>query len=135
MRLERDDARALEAAVARAAARAKQPLSFDGLLNRWTEFVAAVERGYQESIYEYANDLSTRSLLDEITREVSESARLEIAASLEATDRRFYEATREVEKAICPATAKGERPWCYRVPNRLLGELKEDLRAEGIEPQ
>lgn len=132
MKLERNDAEAVQAAVARLAARAKQHFSLDGLLNSWATFVGTVERGYEKSIYEYANDLSVRNLLHEVYSQVPEGAQRAIASSVEALDQRFDQATLEVDRAICPATTKQERPWCFRIPRRLVGELREDLEAEGI---
>ena len=38
--------------------------SLGSLLRRWSEFVTQVERGYDDSIYEYTNDLSVRGRLD-----------------------------------------------------------------------
>ncbi len=36
------------------------------LLQDWQRFVTAVERGYDDSIYEYTNDLSVRDRLERV---------------------------------------------------------------------
>ena len=40
--------------------------SLDALLREWRAFVTQVERGYDDSIYEYTNDLSVRDRLERL---------------------------------------------------------------------
>ena len=46
--------------LAELAARTGREDSLNALLGRWSAFVTTVERGYDDSIYEYTNDLSVR---------------------------------------------------------------------------
>ena len=73
LQLSRDEAQVLAAILAALSKHAHYPLSLSQLLQRWSYFVAQVERGYEGSIYEYTNDLSTRDLLEEILLQVARS--------------------------------------------------------------
>ncbi|HLC16195.1 MAG TPA: hypothetical protein VJL89_08215, partial [Thermodesulfovibrionia bacterium] len=48
-------------------------LSLNTLLQNWYRFVVEVERGYNDSIYEYTNDLSNRDLIENILLSVQPS--------------------------------------------------------------
>jgi hypothetical protein len=37
-----------------------------GLLGSWSDLVEAVETGYEDSVYEYANDVDSRAILDRV---------------------------------------------------------------------
>jgi hypothetical protein len=63
-----DESRALSEILADLSQRAKYEVSLDRLLSNWVRFVDEVEQGYQDSIYEYTNDLSNRDTLEEISR-------------------------------------------------------------------
>jgi hypothetical protein len=84
----------------------------NALLRDWGAFVAAVERGYDDSIYEYTNDLSVRDRLAG-----SDDPRV---AEL---DRRFEAATAEAAAPLAPRDGW----WWRRVPRRLVGDLADDL--------
>jgi hypothetical protein len=90
----------------------------NALLRDWSALVTAVERGYDDSIYEYTNDLSVRDRLAGI--EGPELAEL---------DRRFEAATEPAARPL------GERAvgwgWWRRVPRRRTGELADDLASLG----
>jgi hypothetical protein len=45
------------------------------LLDSWSGLVVAVERGYEESIYEYANDVDSRAMLDRVGNDASSEAK------------------------------------------------------------
>ena len=55
--------------------RAKFRIDLSYLLNSWSKFVHRVERGFDDTIYDYRNDLDTRDLLDEIGRVLSAEGR------------------------------------------------------------
>ena len=93
------------------------------LLNDWNRLVTAVERGYEDSIYEYENDLSVRDRLERLVTGAGPGLRAQLEGALAADDRRFTAAT---EEAARPLRTRGEW-WWRRVPVRLVGELADDL--------
>ena len=99
--------------------------SLGALLRRWSAFVTQVERGYDESIYEYTNDLSVRDVLDRALNGAGPTLRAKLEGALAADDRRFEAATQESARPL----GKTESRWWRRVPRRLVGELAEDLAA------
>ena len=90
-------------------------------------FVTAVERGYDDSIYEYTNDLSVRDRLERVVAGASPGLRAQLEQALAADDGRFEAATEEAER---PLGARYTTWWWRRVPRRRVGELADDLRAQ-----
>jgi len=101
--------------------------SLGSLLQDWKRFVTAVERGYDDSIYEYTNDLSVRDRLERVLAGASPGLRAQLERALAADDARFEAATGEAAR---PLGATYTTWWWRRVPLRLGGELAEDLRAQ-----
>jgi len=124
---------ALNAILQRLSKRAKYILTLEQLLHRWQDFVVQAERGYQNSIYEYTNDLSVRDLLEEILRESPQTLRKELMQLIRPWDERFYNATKRIKRPVLPNVGQESRSWWwFRVPKSVGGELEEDLRSEGI---
>lgn len=123
---------ALAEILASLSERAKRPLSLDTLLDKWSHFVIQVEQGYEDSIYEYTNDLSVRDLLDETLSKVPPSLHEKLVQEIQIWDKRFQEATREVRKPLLSSGTRKLLPWWSRIPKNLRGELKEDLQVEGL---
>ena len=92
-----------------------------GLIARWREFVAEVERGYRFGIEDYRNDLDLRGVIEilGLGEEVGDAdARLQ--EMLTATDKRVWESA-------------GDNPfWDFGYPKNASGDLKADLKAEGL---
>ena len=84
-----------------------------------------VERGYDDSIYEYTNDLFVRKRLDEVVAGASPGLRAQLERAVAEDDRRFIAATEEAARPL------GKSRWAHRVPTRRVGELPEDLDALG----
>jgi hypothetical protein len=99
--------------------------SLGALLQDWSRFVTEVERGYDDSIYEYTNDLSVRTRLERVVAGASPGLRAQLERALAEDDRRFTAATEEAARPL------GRSPWAQRVPTRRTGELAEDLAALG----
>ena len=104
--------------------------SLDAMLGSWSAFVTAVERGYEDSIYEYTNDLSVRDRLEGVAAEAGPALRTKLHGALAEDDRRFATATQEAERAL-GEFAERAPSWWRRVPRRRVGELAEDLVALG----
>ena len=104
--------------------------SLGSLLHKWGRFVTAVERGYDDSIYEYTNDLSVRDRLDGVAAGAGPALRTKLHGALAEDDRRFAAATQEADRAL-GEFAERAPSWWRRVPRRRVGELAEDLDALG----
>jgi hypothetical protein len=93
--------------------------------------VSAVERGYRNSIYEYTNDLTVRDRLAAVLTYLSSDARAALEPDLVPLDARFVAATRS---SSVPVTGAGVDPawWWWRIPLRLVEELRADLEAERV---
>ena len=102
-------------------------------LSQWRRFVLAVEEGYQLTIYDYTNDLSTRDLLEKMVQQASCGLLARFKEQLVEWDRRFLAATRRVKRPLIPAL-EGEHLgwWWYRIPKTSGRELEEDLRQLGF---
>jgi hypothetical protein len=100
--------------------------SLGSLLHEWQRFVTAVERGYDDSIYEYTNDLSVRDRLERVVAGAGPGLRAQLERTLAADDARFEAATEEAPR---PLGATYATWWWRRVPRRLVGELADDLGA------
>ena len=104
-------------------ARALGEDSLGALVRRWRELVTQVERGYDDSIYEYTNDLAVRGRLDEVVAAAGPGLRAKLEGALAEDDRRFMAATEEAARPL------GRSPWAHRVPTRRVGELADDLES------
>ncbi len=112
---------------------AKHTLTLNQLLQRWRDFVVQVEQGYQDSIYEYTNDLSVRGLLEYILLKVSPPLHNELVELIRPWDERFLDTTQKVKQPVSLGRYHElPRPLRSRIPKKLNQELKEDFQAEGI---
>jgi len=128
--LTREEREELVRLLAELAARTGREDSLDAMLGRWSAFVTTVERGYEDSIYEYTNDLSVRDRLEGVAAGAGPALRAKLHGALADDDRRFEEATQEADRAL-GEPAEGSPSWWRRVPRRRVGELADDLDALG----
>jgi hypothetical protein len=112
--------------------RAGYPITLDGLVEAWSDFVRRVENGYEDSIYEYVNDLSMRELINEVSSRLPPAEQLRLQNVVDPLDARFKQATRRVSKVTAHTLLANLSPQGRRIPNVLTEELREDLIAEGI---
>jgi hypothetical protein len=122
----------LERALAKLSKTAGYRLTLGDLLDRWSCLVRAVEEGYGESIYEYANDVAVRNPLRGIEVHAPARVRTTLAASLVPLDDRFFAATDAVTDPITGTSPEPGEPWSRRVPKRPAGDLLDDLRLRGL---
>lgn len=108
----------------------RSPSSWGALTSSWRTFVASVERGYGDSIYDYTNDLTVRDRMALVLDEVSDEVRAVVEPELVTIDARFVEATGPSQVPIPGGDGRGW--WWWRVPTRLGDELRADLEAERV---
>ena len=99
---------------ARFTSRAGFPITLEGLVSSWGQFVAEVECGYEDSIDDYTNDLTTRDLLDEALQSAPERLRRTLYESIRPLDDRFYAATRADESGTLANFFKPGPSWWWR---------------------
>lgn len=127
-----EERRTVETVLKTLSNKSQKTITLDSLITSWSNFIRVVERGYDDSIYEYTNDLSVRDTLDRIIRELPESIGNKITELLQSLDARYNEATREVKKALAPGVKLDASSWWFRIPKKLCRELEDDLRSEGL---
>lgn len=128
IKLNEEEAKALASTLRRLQARSSKPLDLPELLRRWHTFVAEVEHGYELTGYDYANDLATRDMLDEVVSSAPPRIRDRILhEALDLIDAQFHQATRGVTEPLRIASPERPRWWWFRIPNDLSGELASDL--------
>jgi hypothetical protein len=126
-----DEREELAQLLAELAERSGREDSLDAMLRRWSDFVTQVERGYDDSIYEYTNDLSVRDRLERVVRSAGVTLRATLEDALAADDRRFETATEDGARPLGEFGEASPPWWWRRVPRRRVGELAEDLESLG----
>jgi hypothetical protein len=117
--------------LAELAERSGREDSLGALLRRWRDFVTGVERGYDDSIYEYTNDLSVRDRLERVVQGAGLALRAKLEGAIAEGDRRFEAATEESARPLGEFGEASSPWWWRRVPRRRTGELEEDLESLG----
>jgi hypothetical protein len=128
----RNEAHALKEAVQATREHRGGNYTFNELLNSWILFVNEVERGYDDSIYEYRNDLSVRDILAEIVERSPPDLRQKLDELLDSWDTRFVSATKPSKRPLASRPDVRNVAWWNRVPIVLTSELETDLLADDI---
>jgi hypothetical protein len=103
-------------------------ITLSSLTERWVRFVKAVEAGYDDSIYEYTNDLGVRNLLENVISACPPPLRIRLTAVLDVWDGRFLNATERLSRPLTQRRDENPGWWWFRVPLRLGFELQKDLQ-------
>ena len=93
-----------------------------GLVERWREFVDAVEKGYKLGIEDYRNDLDIRMILKRAKVENAEVREL---------DERLKKLLKPAKKRVWES-GRGKPFWDFGVPANAKGSFLNDLKAEGL---
>lgn len=110
-----------------------RPEALVDLVARWRRFVSEVETGYKLTIYDYSLELDVRDSLQELLSTLpSGGFRRSLTEDLSPLDERLRFATRSSTRGLAPGATAGDRFWWFRVPRRLVGELKADLESENL---
>lgn len=97
-------------------------------LKKWKDFVSSIERGYDDSIYEYTNDLCIRDRLQKVINCSPQPGKNDLSILIKDVDNLYINVTLEIEKPILRGW--GIIPigwWWLRIPKKLNEELKNDL--------
>lgn len=131
--LSQEEQNSLKQALHALSARAKMNVSLEGLIADWDALARHVAHGYDGSIYEYANDLSSRTALETLMAAAPAALAKKIAARIARADAQFRAGTREATAPAQPGKPKTEW-WFWRIPSACGDELRADLEAGGIKP-
>jgi hypothetical protein len=101
-----------------------------GMISAWRDFSDEIEHGYRLTTYDFTNDLSVRNRLNEVVAILPEGeVKTWVGRELEVADGRYRKVTHEVTSPI--QGGSGQPWWYFRVPNRIEGELAQDLGQDG----
>lgn len=93
----------------------------EGLVRRWQDFVADVERGYPLGLEDYRNELDLRAAI----------AGAGLDQDVREADERFENMLVRRHKRVWDS-APGDPFWDFGYPKNASGDLLDDLRAEGL---
>jgi hypothetical protein len=127
-----EDEKLMQPLLDQMSARAHFTISLKYLLQKWDEFTSSVEEGYNYSIYDYTNDLSSRDLLEKIIINSSGALNKKLITIIGQIDDRYRESTDICVKPLRSSFWSAEGWWWFRIPKKLIGELKEDFKDQGI---
>ncbi|MBV9768766.1 MAG: hypothetical protein JOZ32_04275 [Bryobacterales bacterium] len=90
-----------------------------GLIERWSKFVAEVERGYRFGLEDYRNDLDLRGII----------AMLDLDSEVSVLDRRFEALLTQRERRIWESSA-ADPFWDFGYPANAGPQLLQDINNE-----
>ncbi len=131
--MSREDQNAIAGVLSGVAEHVRAEGGLGYLYRRWQEVAHKVQAGYDLTIDDYTNDLSTRDILARVLRAVSPSAGRAIEAAIEEADSVFRSATVPSERTVYGKPLDLDGWWWHRIPKRAGEELGEDLRKLGLE--
>ena len=110
--------------------RISKKLSLVGLLGKWRDLGSAIERGYEWTIDDYTNDLTTRNFIDAVIERASIPLKSDVEQMLKPLDDDFISNTLPVVGTL-PGVGV-DKKWWHRIPKKLVGDLKEDVEGLGL---
>ena len=111
----------------------RKAVSLDEMLRDYESVVGRVEEGYDETVYEYLNDLACRRWLALAWPLVTENVRKSRAGDLQSLDERFRAASTDDGGRWLGRFFKidGESEWWWRRrPIRVRGDFAADLAQD-----
>jgi hypothetical protein len=104
------------------------------MVNAWSQLVGEVERGYEEQVDDYTNDLYCRNWLHLAWPLLDDHTVLNWSARIEELDSRFLAATVDDDGYLLGQFHGVPHPdmwWWRRYPRVLTGDLERTLRSAG----
>lgn len=130
--LSREEKLVLVPLMASMSQKAHHILTLPLLIEKWEKFVSDVEDGYNESIYEYTNDLSVRDLLQVVIEKSPLELRDKLIRAIQISDERFNKVTEESKHSFLLDKKMSQEWWWFRIPVNPGSELKKDLHVDGF---
>ncbi len=93
----------------------------EGLIKRWQTFVEEVERGYRFGLEDYRNDLDLRGIIHLV----------ELDERVHEMDERFQKMLTAHNKRVWESSGD-HLFWDFGYPRNATGDLRADLKAEGL---
>lgn len=107
---------------------AQYHVSLESLVEIWGRLVDQIEVGYALTGYDYANDVTSRDLIEYVVKMGPTSLRDSVLTkAVDPIDVRFKAATREIRVALPFSPPHHPGWWWYRIPKDLTGDLARDL--------
>jgi hypothetical protein len=116
----------------------RHPVTADTLFDNWMSLVAEVEGGYDSSVDDYGNDLTSRDLLEDLIQDSQPSLRAKLERALEPWDERFRRATaHDDRRALSRFFNIGDGWWWRRTPTegQLATYLRQRVPSPGAVPE
>lgn len=122
------DQKKIRDVLARQQVVSQRSMSLDLLLADWALFVHRVAQGYDDTIYDYINELEVRAILYSISSKLTDEGKSKLQDAIHKADAQYRDATVEVKSAL-QAEAVPEQWWWYRLPKDLLSDWDSHLSA------
>jgi hypothetical protein len=90
----------------------------DAILRGWALLVEEIEAGQSLDTYSYENDLYFREVINHLINEGPASLVKKVVIEVEELDKRFIDATWEVDQPIYPNGPHTDW-WIFRIPRKL----------------
>jgi hypothetical protein len=111
----------------------RKALTLNEMLEAWASLVAEVERGYDQMVYEYTNDMACRDWLSVVWPMLTDRVRDARGEELEALDARFMAATEDDDGRLplrrFYRNEDKDGWWWRRRPSKVTGVFAADLAA------
>ena len=98
-----------------------------GLVERWTNIVDEISRGYRLTLDDYLNDMDVRDIIAGALTVANPGEHEEVANSLAQADRKLRELTK-ASPSLLENPPSLERWWYWRRPKKAGPSLTRDLR-------
>ena len=111
----------------------RKAFTLNEMFAAWASLVAEVERGYDQMVYEYTNDMACRDWLALVWPRLTDRVRDARAEELEALDARFRAATVDDGGLAIGRFYRIENKdgwWWRRRPIKVAGTFAADLAAD-----
>jgi hypothetical protein len=111
----------------------RKAFTLNEMFDAWAALVADVERGYDQMVYEYTNDMACRDWLALVWPMLTQRVREARAEELELLDARFKAATEDDGGLAVGRFYRVESKdgwWWRRRPIKVAGEFAADLATD-----
>lgn len=118
----------LESAIREFGEQRRAAFNLEEYFNKWNRLVDETQKGYRLGIYDYANDLSSRDVLERFKQSLSGELQDKFAFAIAPLDDSFRKATNETDVPLAGGPISNAKLpwWWHRIPKKLLDELNED---------